>query len=358
MISKEQNTIPVTKDSDGSNIKEAVDIKGENSNDTQIDEYDKMEKKDNNKKASKLNKISELLFKHSILIVIVCVIFLLFLNYKEFQLLIDNFDISQLRLNKFFGAILFLIVVINLVKYIKQLLYKALSKRDIFDEGFRYSVVKITGYAGWIIAGWGAISMLGIKTENLAILVGALSVGVGFGLQHIVNNFMSGLIVLFERPIKKGDWILVKGQEGIVQSIRIRSTELRAFDGTSILIPNADILSSYLINVTHDDNKGRAIINVSVSYGTDLYKVRDLLLEIANAHEEVCSEPAPYVLVTKFGESGIDIELRVIAKDVNTRNMMKSDLMFSINDAFNKNNITIPFPQRELRITREVEKEL
>lgn len=298
-------------------------------------------------------RAAEFLFKHSLLIVLLCVAFLAFLNYAEYKQALMSFDFSQLNLNKFFAAILFLIIAINLVKYIKTLLYKAISKREHFDEGLRYSILKITGYAGWVIALWGAVAILGIKTENLAILVGALSVGIGFGLQNIVNNFISGIIVLFERPMQKGDWIIIGGKEGIVKSIKIRSTELTAFDGTSILIPNADILSGSLINVTHGDCMGRITISLSVAYGTDLYKVRQMLLDIAAANKEVLKDPAPLVWITNFGDNGIEMDLKFNIGNVNNRGSIKTDVMLTINDAFNKEGIVIPFPQRDVHITKE-----
>ena len=307
---------------------------------------------------SKFTQVAEFLFAHSIIIVAVCVIFLVFLNYAEYKQAAESFKLSDLQLSKFFGALLFLIIVINLVKYIKTLINKALSRKEHFDEGLKYSILKVTGYVGWVVALWGAAIIIGLKTEQLAILVGALSVGIGFGLQNIVNNFISGLIVLFERPIKKGDWIIIGDKEGIVKSIKIRSTELTAFDGTSILIPNADILSGSLINVTHNDCTGKITIPVSVAYGTDLHKTEDILLSVASAHPEVSQDPAPFVWVTNFGDNGIEMIVKFAIKDVNKRGKIKSEVMMSINDAFNEQGIVIPFPQRDLHIIKENQAEI
>ena len=302
---------------------------------------------------SKFTQAAEFLFAHSIIIVAVCIVFLVFLNYAEYRQAAESFNIADLKLSKFFGAVLFLIIVINLVKYVKTLINKALSRKGHFDEGLKYSILKITGYLGWVIALWGAASIIGLKTENIAILVGALSVGIGFGLQNIVNNFISGLIVLFERPMKKGDWIIIGDKEGIVKSIKIRSTELTAFDGTSILIPNADILSGSLINVTHGDCSGKITIPVSVAYGTDLHKVEEVLISVAAAHAETCSDPAPFVWFTNFGDNGIEMILKFAVKNIKLRGTIKSEVMVAINDAFNKEGIVIPFPQRDLHIMKE-----
>ena len=179
---------------------------------------------------------------------------------------------------------------------------------------------------------------------------GALSVGLGFGLQHIVNNFFSGILILFERPIKKGDWVNVNGKEGIVTNIKIRSTELKTFDETSVVIPNADILSNSLVNMTHTDKLGRIIIHVGVSYDSDLHKVRQILIDCAKRHPKVEQGREPVVLLKEFGDSSINFDLMVVISDVMSKLVAQSDIMFDIYDTFEKEGIEIPFPQRVVHI--------
>ena len=184
------------------------------------------------------------------------------------------------------------------------------------------------------------------------MILGALSVGIGFGLQHIVNNFISGLLILFERPIRKGDWIKVNGHEGIVKSIHIRSTELETFSKTNVLIPNADVLSNALENVTKSNSLGRMVISVGVSYDSDLRLVEKLLLDIAKKDEGLMKDPAPFVLLTDFADSSVQFELRGVFTDVTKGLATKSRIMFAIWDAFKKNNIEIPFPQRVVHLEK------
>ena len=179
---------------------------------------------------------------------------------------------------------------------------------------------------------------------------GALSVGLGFGLQHIVNNFFSGVLILFERPIKKGDWVNVNGKEGIVTNIKIRSTELKTFDETSVVIPNADILSNSLVNMTHTDMLGRVTINVGVAYGSDLHKVRQILIDCAKRHPKAEQDRDPLVLLREFGDSSINFSLMVIISDVMSKLVAQSEIMFDIYDTFEKEGIEIPFPQRVVHI--------
>lgn len=299
--------------------------------------------------------IKDFLLNHSIAIALIFAIIYIGINIAEYKKYIDGFDVSELHLGKYFGAFIFFVICLNIFKKLKFFINGSLIKRSHIDEGIRYSIVKVTGYLGWIIAVWGGLAIVGYSMENLAIFVGALSVGIGFGLQNIVNNFVSGLVVLFERPVKKGDWILVNGQEGIVKSIRIRSTELITFDKTSVIIPNADILSSELVNLTHHDHLGRAIIKISVAYGSDLRKVQKILLDIAGANENVSTDPklAPSVTLTEFGENGIGMDLKFVVKEVMSKGSVRSEIMLVIYETFKKEGISIPFPQREVRLINE-----
>ena len=271
---------------------------------------------------------------------------------ETLAVIFPDFKWSNINYAAILKAILFVWVILTIFRVIKRTMLKWIQRHEKVDKGIYYSFVTLLGYLGWVIAAWGGLSLLGVNLQSLAVIVGALSVGIGFGLQHIVNNFISGLLILFERPIRKGDWIRISGHEGIVKSIHIRSTELETFDKTSILIPNADVLSNDLENVTKGDQLGRVIISVGVSYNSDLRLVEKLLLEVANKDEGLAKDPAPFVLLMDFADSSVQFELRGILNDVTQGLKVKSRLRFAIWDAFQKNNIEIPFPQRVVHLEK------
>jgi len=220
------------------------------------------------------------------------------------------------------------------------------------EPSAREALVTTFGYVAVAIAVLVSLSLAGISFSNLAIIAGALSVGVGFGLQNIVNNFVSGIIMLVERPVRSGDWIVVGDTEGIVQRISIRSTTIRTFDRADVIVPNSDLISGQVTNWTLGDTWGRAKVLVGVAYGSDIDVVIETLLKVANNHAEVIKDnaslPDPYVLFLEFGDSSLNFELRVIIHDVNRRPRVISDLNRAINAAFKEQGIEIPFPQRDL----------
>jgi small-conductance mechanosensitive channel len=180
-----------------------------------------------------------------------------------------------------------------------------------------------------------------------------LSVGIGFGLQAIVNNFVSGLILLFERPIKTGDWIIVGNTEGYVKRISIRSTMIQTFDRADVIVPNSDLIANQVTNWMLYDPRGRIRVPVSVAYGSDTEKVRELLLEIANTHPEVITDgtsPTPRVLFLQFGDSSLNFELRCHIRNIDMRRIVMSDINFAIDKAFREHGVEIPFPQRDVHI--------
>ncbi len=224
-----------------------------------------------------------------------------------------------------------------------------LLSRTSLDRGVRDSVTTVTGYAGFVIAALLAATWAGFDFTNVAIVAGALSVGIGFGLQSVVNNFVSGLILLAERPIRVGDWIAVGGEEGYVKRINVRSTVIQTFERSSVIVPNSDLIAGAVKNWTVD-KMGRVCLAIGVSYDSDPEQVRDLLLACALEHHEVRRHPEPYVVFTDFGSSSLDFELRCYIVDVENILTVTSDLRFAIFAVFKENSIEIPFPQRDVNL--------
>ncbi|KAF0228009.1 MAG: mechanosensitive ion channel [Beijerinckiaceae bacterium] len=218
------------------------------------------------------------------------------------------------------------------------------------DLGLRNSIRTIFGYVGVIIAAMVALAHLGVSLEKLTLVAGALSVGIGFGLKSIVENFVSGLILLWERPIRVGDWIVIGTEQGTVKRINVRATEIQTFDRASLIIPNAEFISGRVKNWMHADRTGRIIIPVNVDYQADPAEVEKLLTDAALAHREVMSEPPPSVIFKNLGESGLDFELRCFV-DVDSMATTRSDLLYDIFRRLREARIDIPYPTRRLEIT-------
>lgn len=218
------------------------------------------------------------------------------------------------------------------------------------DQGLQESMRVGLGYVGFVLSAVAGLSYLGLNFSNLAIVAGALSVGIGFGLQSIVNNFVSGIILLVERPIKIGDWISVGGHEGMVKKISVRSTEIETIHRQSVIIPNATLITDSVTNWMHGNRTCRLDIPVGVSYGTDVGILRKVLLDVGAAQGAVLKHPAPIVHFAGFGDSALDFELRVFLRDAGQRVSVASDLRFAIWSALKDAGITIPYPQRDLHI--------
>ena len=264
--------------------------------------------------------------------------------------LIFGFKIGgiQISLIAILTGLLTFMVSLSVVRMLKNRLSNNLLTRINMDEGIKHSLVSGVSFIGFIISAILAVVAMGVDLSNLAVIAGALSVGIGFGLQDVIKNLVSGIIILFERPFKVGDWVILAGEEGKIKQINIRSTELETWTKRSVIIPNATLISSSLVNLTHGDNWQRQSIVVGVSYDSDVELVTKLLLECAKANKRVVKVPAPMVVFKDFGASSLDFELRFHVSDVRVDFGASSELRYAILHSFRENGIEIAYPQLDI----------
>ena len=247
-------------------------------------------------------------------------------------------------------GILVFIVALVLGRLLTLWLDKRVLERTSLDTGVRHSILTTARYLVFIGAALIGLSVAGVNFSSLAILGGALGIGIGFGLQSIVNNFVSGLILLAERPIKVGDWIKVNGGEGVVRKIKVRSTEIETFDRCSIIVPNSSLIAEPVENWFHTSRMGRIRLPIGVSYDADPDEVEKILLRCAKSHTRTLAAPKPFVLFQGFGDNSLDFELRLYIEDFSFNSSTASDLRFAIFRALKAANIEIPFPQRDVHL--------
>ena len=259
-------------------------------------------------------------------------------NSAFFGFKIGNITISPWSVLLVLAILIGGVILTKLV--IRWLDHRVLSQTRV-DKGVQDSLRKGASYSGYTLAAALALGAAGIEFSNIAIVAGALGVGIGFGLRTIVDNFVSGIILLAERPVRVGDWVVLDAGEGLVKRINVRSTEIETFDQCTIIVPNSMLIAGAVKNWTHDDGMGRFLVAVSVPLDSDAEKVRETLMELARSHPKVLTYPEPAVALVRFGPWSLDFELRALVADVFEAANIASDLRYALLKAFAEKGITI-----------------
>lgn len=248
-------------------------------------------------------------------------------------------------------VVVFVLVLFWLAGWLQRWLARGPLTRTSLDAGSRQAVATITRYVLLLVGFLVLLQTAGIDLTTFNVLAGAIGIGVGFGLQNVVSNFISGLIIMFERPIKIGDRIVVDQVEGEVIEVGARATTVLTNDNIAILVPNSKFITENVINWQYNDNNVRFRMPVSVAYGSDAAKVEKLLLEVAKENKDVLDDPPPAVRLLEFGDNGLGFELRAWSSSlVHRKGRLTSALNRAIYDKFNEAGISFPFPQRDLHV--------
>src|SRR6478672_5976593 len=259
-----------------------------------------------------------------------------------FGIEVGQFRISLARI--LLGIVLF-IALLFATRLLQRWLREKALQQTRMDPGVVNSIDTVAGYVGTGLAALVAVSYAGLDITNLAIVAGALSVGIGFGLQSIVNNFVSGLILLIERPIKVGDRIVVGDQQGLVRRISVRATEIETFDRASLIVPNSELITGRVLNWTHRDSLVAVSVKVGVSYAADPQQVIGILRKCAEEHPDVLRFPEPSAVFEEFADSALMFNLRISLPDISKAVGVQSDLRSAIFKALRAADIEIPYNQ-------------
>ena len=248
------------------------------------------------------------------------------------------------------GFVVTLVVAVTLGRLVRTALLRLLTRHGATAPGLGYAVARIGQYTVVVVGILLGLENIGISLTTLAAAGAVLMVGIGFGLQNIAQNFVSGLILLIERPVQKGDVVIVGQTYGIVEEISIRATRVMTFDNIAIIVPNSQLISGVVENRSQPTRVFRVRIDVGVAYGSDTRAVEEVLLGVARDHEQILSEPQPVVFFTHFGDSSLDFQLCVWLDEPESALQVGSDLRHRITEAFAEAGVTIPFPQRDVHL--------
>ncbi len=270
-------------------------------------------------------------------------------DYPVFRVGANGLTVGVVVTLLFSFAALYLITL-----WLKRLVARRLLARTSLDIGAREAIGSLLRYTVLFLGGIVIVQSTGLDLTALNVLAGAIGVGIGFGLQNVANNFISGIIILLERPIKEGDRVEVDNIDGRVAAIGARATTVITNDNITVIVPNSRFIAEPVVNWTQNDPRVRFKIPVGVAYGSDLRQVERLLLEVAAENPDVLDDPAPVVRLMSFGDSAVEFELRVWCTTlVHKRGKLISDLNFAIYEKFQQHGIEIPFPQRVVHVRNE-----
>ncbi len=274
------------------------------------------------------------------------VVFIGFFRVMTYPLPIGD---MQLSLIGFVFSALILLITHASARLWRRFLRRKILIGSRMDIGLKDSITTISVYLLWVVGIFISLRAVGVSSTSLTVIFGALSIGLGFGLQNIFNNFVSGIILLFERPIQVGDAVEISGTWGVVKKINVRSTLVQTYDNASLIIPNSEFISNKVVNWSFKDHRIRRVITVGVAYGSDTSLVSRTLLEIAGENPGVLDEPAPEVLFSDFGDSALIFKLRIWTI-VDSMVSVETQIRFEIERLFRERHILIPFPQRDIHI--------
>jgi len=258
--------------------------------------------------------------------------------------------VNRILMTKVVNVLILVGLTVFAAKRLPAVIEIVLRSRSSVSAGTRYATSSLLNY---VIVGVGivaALSALGLKWNQLQWLIAALGVGIGFGLQEIVANFISGIIILFERPIRVGDIVTVGDKEGTVTRIRIRATTIRDWDGKELLVPNKEFITGRLLNWTLSDTQTRVVIKVGIAYGSNVEQALQILHDVVSAHRNTLKEPAPLIVFENFGDNALELSARCFLSSVEQRMTVMTELRTAINKAFQEAGISIAFPQRDVHL--------
>jgi len=269
---------------------------------------------------------------------------------QEFQVPLTDFDLLEILK----GVLVFGITWL-LIKNLPGVLELSVLRASSIESGTKYAIISLCRYAIGAIGLMVITNVLNFDFTQFGWMAAALSVGLGFGLQEVITNFVCGLILLFERPVRIGDVVTIQGTTGTVTKIRMRATTITNWDRQEFVVPNKSLITDTILNWTLSASISRIVINVGVAYGTDTDQARELLLEVANEHPIIMQDPAPMATFEQFADSTLNLVLRCYVPDLDFRLRTTSELHTEINRRFTKAGIEIAFPQQDIHIRSGIE---